>query len=290
MLLVCADDYGIGPETSRGLLELAAAGRIDAAVLLVNNPYAADAVKNWRRTGPSAELGWHPCLTLDGPVLPAREVASLVDSDGRFWPLPAFMKRWALGRLRPEHITAELFAQLGRFRELVGTDPAIVNAHQHVAVFEPVGTILAELLRNVRPFVRRVRERRVTLRQIAAARLKRIFLTTLARTSNRAFDRAHCPGNDTLAGIADHGDVHDPEFYSRWLARAPGDVVELMVHPGHRDETLVGRDCVPGDGCLERHVREQWLLEQDAFSVAVAAAGFRRVTPRELRGRRALAG
>ena len=32
------------------------------------------------------QLGWHPCLTLDRPVLPRARVPSLVD-DGRFRPL-----------------------------------------------------------------------------------------------------------------------------------------------------------------------------------------------------------
>ena len=45
------------------------------------------------------ELGWHPCLTIDAPVLPASQVPSLVAADGRFVTLGSLMKRLCLGRV-----------------------------------------------------------------------------------------------------------------------------------------------------------------------------------------------
>lgn len=282
-LIVCADDLGMGPETSRGILDLAVAGRITGTVLLVNAADAEAAVRAWRKAAPACDLGWHPCLTSDAPILPPRDVPSLVDRDGRFLPLGAFMKRWTLGRIRDAEVAAEWRAQLHRYREICGANPDIINSHQHVAVFPPLGAILADLLKPlpVRPYVRRVRETKSMLRQIPGARLKRFFLSNMARRANRDLDVAGFPGCDVLAGIANHGDVHEPGFFSRWLARTPGHVVELMVHPGHRDETLIGRDCVVGDGCLERREKERELLAEPAFLQAVSRAGFRLCRPSE---------
>src|SRR5262249_60479832 len=76
-LIVAADDFGIGPATSQGILDLAVLGRVTATVLLVNSPYAEPAVRAWRQAGQPVELGWHPCLTLDRPVLPPEIVPSL---------------------------------------------------------------------------------------------------------------------------------------------------------------------------------------------------------------------
>src|SRR5713226_2341116 len=59
-LVVTADDYGIGLATSQAILDLAVQGRVSCAVLLVNGPYAEDAVRAWRRAGEPLELGWHP--------------------------------------------------------------------------------------------------------------------------------------------------------------------------------------------------------------------------------------
>ena len=71
-LVVVADDYGIGPATSRAILELAAADRLSASVLLVNSPHAVEAVRQWRAAGGNhcLTLGWHVCLTMDRLRLP----------------------------------------------------------------------------------------------------------------------------------------------------------------------------------------------------------------------------
>src|SRR5262245_7573207 len=103
-LLVIADDIGIGPNTTTGILQLAAQGIVTGSALLVNSPYAVDAIHKWRRMGAPLELGWHPNLTLDAPLAPPAEVASLVRADGTFWPLGAFLKRWMLGLLKPPEI------------------------------------------------------------------------------------------------------------------------------------------------------------------------------------------
>src|SRR6476620_5162227 len=80
-LVVIADDFGIGSATSQGILDLAEAGVISGTVLLVNSPHAEADVAQWRKRGTPVPLGWHPCLTLDRPVLPTRKVKSLVNTD-----------------------------------------------------------------------------------------------------------------------------------------------------------------------------------------------------------------
>ncbi|HJZ55659.1 MAG TPA: ChbG/HpnK family deacetylase, partial [Gemmataceae bacterium] len=145
-LVVVADDFGIGPESDRAILELAADGLVTSAVLLVNSPYAPAAVAAWDRAGRPVELGWHPALTIDRPVLPAERVPSLVDAEGRFWPLGRFLRRSVLGQLCPTEVAGELAAQYHRFWELVGAPPRLVNSHQHVSLFRPVTAALHELL------------------------------------------------------------------------------------------------------------------------------------------------
>src|SRR5262245_14703553 len=110
-LLVTADDFGIGPATSQGILDLAGQGLVTAAVLLTNSPHAAAAVRAWRQAGARPEIGWHPCLTLDGPILPASRIPSLVRTDGQFRPLGPFLCRMFCGRVAFAEIEAELQAQ-----------------------------------------------------------------------------------------------------------------------------------------------------------------------------------
>lgn len=290
-LIVLADDYGIGPETSRGILELATRGVVTGTVLMVNSPHAPEALRAWRQAGVPMDLGWHPCLTQDPPVAGADNVPSLVGPDGRLWPLGKFLKRVAVGRIRAADVERELAAQYDRFVEWVGRPPSVVNAHQHAALFPPVGGALLRVLERspARPFVRRVVEPASMLARIPGARLKRSVLSALGRRQVRRLGRAGFPGADWMAGTTDPKWVQDPDFFARWLTLIPGRVVELVCHPGHLDATLVGRDCHEGDGLQRRRVDEYRLLADPSFDQACRRAGFVRVRPSEWaeRGRRA---
>lgn len=282
-LLVTADDFGIGVETSRGILDLAARGVVTSTVLLVNSPFAEASVRLWKSLGGPVELGWHPCLTLDAPVLPPGRVPTLVDADGRFRPLGAFLKNLIRGRVAAGEIEAELQAQYDRFRELVGHAPMNVNAHHHVHVFRPVGAALARVLagQSRRPFVRRVIESPRTLALVPGARLKRVLLS---RFGGRAARRHDWPGNDRLIGVTNPPCVHRPTFFTRWLRRAVGNAVELTCHPGYLDASIDGRDGTLADGQLHRRAAELERLRDPGFLDAARAAGFTLVTAAGLVG------
>jgi predicted glycoside hydrolase/deacetylase ChbG (UPF0249 family) len=283
-LVVIADDFGIGPETSRGILELACRGIITGTVLLANSPHAEQGVREWRRLGAGLEMGWHPCLTVDPPAAGAGRVPSLVGPDGCLWPLRQFIPRLVAGLLRADEIAIELEAQYLRFVELVGRPPAVVNSHQHVAVFPPVGRILRGILARRRPlpYLRRVREPWRLLADVPGARIKRAVLSSLGQLEALGQDRQGFPGNEWFCGTTDPPWVRDPEFFARWLDCVPGRVVELACHPGHHDDTLPGRDCKPGDGLQRRRVDELHLLLQPRFEDACRRAAFRRVPPSAL--------
>lgn len=283
-LLVTADDFGVGPETSRGILDLAARGVLTSTVLLVTSPHAAESVGLWRRSGAPLELGWHPCLTLDRPVLPADRVTSLVAADGRFHPHGEFLKRLLRGRIDRVEVEAEFRAQLDRFTDLVGRPPANVNGHHHVHVFGPVGEALRTVLAGVRPapFVRRVVEPWRTLATVRGARLKRLVLSRVGRKAAALQQAAGLPGAEWTLGITDPPYVRDPRFFRRWLARSPGRFVELTCHPGFLDATLDGRDGSFTDGQLHRRQRELELLRDPGFRTAVESEGFTLVTGAEM--------
>jgi chitin disaccharide deacetylase len=287
-LLVIADDFGIGPETSRGILDLAVRGLVTGTVLLVNSPSAPRAVSEWRRAGEPAELGWHPCLTLDGPISPIGSVPSLVGFDGKFWPLGTFLRHLFQRHIRPEEIRVELLAQYQRFVDLVGRPPGFINSHQHVALFAPIGDILMELLKTAPrpPYVRRVREPWSLLKTIGGARGKRMVLGTLGRRQARRLERAGFHGADWLVGLSNPNEARNPDYFTRWIEHTAGRAVELMCHPGHIDPALGGRDgTAPGSSQLWR-AEEYRRLGEPAFADACERAGFRRVRPTEWLERR----
>ena len=271
-----ADDFGIGPNTSRGILDLGQRGVVTSTVMLANSPYAEEGVAEWRKQGCPLELGWHPCLTLDAPILDAKLIPSLVGTDGRFLKLGAFLKRMVRGRIREDEIEAEFRAQFHRYLDLVGEPPANVNAHHHLHIFGPVGRALRAVLSEVepRPFLRRVVEPMRTLTGIRGARIKRMALTRFGRNAAKCQAAEGFPGAEWLMGVTDPPYVHRDEFFAEWLAAAPGHRVELTCHPGLLDITLQGRDGSLADGQLHRRQREYQLLGRPDFDEAVAAAGF----------------
>jgi predicted glycoside hydrolase/deacetylase ChbG (UPF0249 family) len=283
-LLVIADDFGIGPNTTAGILQVASKGMLSGAAFLVNAPSSVDAIRHWRKAGSTLELGWHPNLTLDYPIADRAQVPSLVRADGTFWPLSQFLKRWLFGRLNANEIHRELTLQLQRFIELVGHPPRFVNFHQHIALFAPVGGILLQVLAQLpeRPYVRRVREPWPILAKMSGARFKRVLLNYLGRRASRLQAAHGFPGNDWLAGLTNPRRVEDPLFFATWLKTMPGRIVELMCHPGQHDPTLIGRDCTETDGLVQQRVNELRLLQEPAFREAIQLAGFQLTTPTEL--------
>lgn len=282
-LLVVADDFGIGPETSRGILDLADLGTVGGSVLLVNSPFAAQAVDAWRASSRKLEIGWHPCLTLDRPLLAARNIPSLVEADGAFPRLGTFMRRLFSGRVAAGEIEAELRAQLERFQQLLGHAPLFVNFHHHLHVFPVVAGVLRKILCELRPrpYVRRVVESLPSLACAPGGRGKRAFLTLFGAAAARSQAAAHLPGNDLLAGISTPTSVCDPNYLLRWIPRVHGPTIELTCHPGHRDETLIGRDCTSRDGRVQARVEEFNRLADPQFKKLVSELGFELKRPSE---------
>ncbi|CAN5593587.1 chitin disaccharide deacetylase [soil metagenome] len=276
-LIITADDFGIGPETSRGILELAVRGTITSTVLLVNSPFAEEGVRQWNQRGRPLELGWHPCLTLDSPL--TNDVPSLVGPDGRFQSLGSLLKKIVLKRIVASELKTELRAQYQRFRDLVGHEPRNINGHHHVHIFEPVAAVLATILSEQvhTPYVRRVIESKRTLLKVKGARIKRLVLSRFGKRVTKDF-----PGNDTLLGITDPPFVHDEQFFLRWLSHARGECLELTCHPGHLDATLVGRDGSLADGQLHRRAAEFARLSNPVFLECLKAQGFQIVSAEKL--------
>jgi predicted glycoside hydrolase/deacetylase ChbG (UPF0249 family) len=281
-LVVVADDYGMGPETSRGILELAQVGAVTATVLLVNSPHAEDAVRHWQAAAPPADLGWHPCLTMDRPLSRPEDVPTLVGPDGRMGPLSRFLSRLLAGRIHAAEVRRELLAQYQRFRDLTGSLPLVVNTHHHVAAFSPVGAVLGDILREQapRPFLRRVREPWRQLLRVRGARFKRTALTLFGRAQARRQEQDGFPGASVLAGVGSPS--QDPAFFRRWLRQARGAVVELMCHPGWPDTTLLQRDLDSPPWAVEARAAERHWLAQEEFRQECRRAGFQLARPGSL--------
>jgi len=230
VLIVNADDYGLTPGVSAGILRAHRHGIVSSTTALAVGPaFAAHApalVDSGLPTG--AHLG---VVGEDPPVLSAREVPSLVDEHGRF-PLTwkTFVRRAALGRIDPDDLRHEFRAQLDVLRS-AGVDPTHIDAHQNLHLWPTVTTVVLELAREQRiPALRLTRTRQWSPTSFGVRTLSAV----LERRARRA--GMVVPAASTGLDEAGHLDPARLVASIESLAASGAASAELATHPGEADD------------------------------------------------------
>jgi predicted glycoside hydrolase/deacetylase ChbG (UPF0249 family) len=240
-VVLCADDFGLTDGVSRGILELAEAGRLSATGAMTNMP-------GWRRNAPGLRplkgrigIGLHLNLTTGRPLGPVPGL-----TDGVFPPLGEVLRRSLARRLPAEAVRQEFARQLDAFVELFGAAPEFVDGHQHVHVLPGVRqALLAELKgRGLagRLWLRDPSDRIGSIRRRRIGRGKALVVKGLAHGFRRSALAAGFAVNEGFSGFAPF-DLSVPVgaiFADALTALGPHPVV--MCHPGHVDDELRGLD------------------------------------------------
>jgi chitin disaccharide deacetylase len=208
-LIVNADDFGLTPGVSRGILEAGATGIVTSTTLIVNRPIDPELIGRLKASGLGA--GLHLNLTLGTPIAHPRRVPSLVDGDGRFIRDP----REAASRADKDEARIELGNQIDAFRALMGRFPTHLDSHHHVGRHEPILELVFDFARAIKVPVR-TQDGEVR----AAARGLKI------RTP------------DHFMGEADSEPYWSAERVLEHLRTLPPGVTEFMTHPGYFDDDL----------------------------------------------------
>lgn len=206
-LIINADDLGLSPGCNQGIIRAMTEGVVSDTTLLVNTDHTADAVARLKAAGLGA--GLHLNLTHGRPLLPAREVPSLVDAAGLFHrPVNR-----VVAVLEPHEAELELTAQVEKFLA-AGLALTHLDSHHHAHSYP-------ELLEVVISLARRLD---VPLRQTGPAVRTRIAAAGIP-CPDAFSDAFYGPGvtADSLrAIISGHGQG----------------VLEIMSHPADPDDVL----------------------------------------------------
>jgi predicted glycoside hydrolase/deacetylase ChbG (UPF0249 family) len=249
-VILVADDFGISDGVSRGIEELAAAGRLSATSAIVTLPTwpAAGGGHGPRlsRLRDGVAIGLHLNLTLSAPLGPMPYLAP----DHRLPPHPSLLRRSLTGGLDMGEITAEILRQLQAFERETGHRPDYLDGHQHVHALPVVRTSLLQALQSYDP------DRRILVRDpadSAAAILRRGISTTkalvIASVSAGFGAMVRKAGFATNNGFSGVSAFDERTPYVTELAaffRAPGRRHLVMCHPGHPDDALAELDPVVG--------------------------------------------
>jgi predicted glycoside hydrolase/deacetylase ChbG (UPF0249 family) len=226
-VIVGADDLGLSPGVTQGILDAHREGVVRSTSLLVTFPGGQEAA-NLARNEPGLEVGLHLDLVGGRPASDRRRVPTLVDADGRFHRLPQFTARLLTGRINLTEVATEVRAQVARAREW-GIEPRAWDSHRHTHLMPPLSRVVADIAREegVR-YLRRARPPRFAATAKAQLIGAASFVSGLLQRG--------LPGNDWFVDLTALPKRPDPASVALYAAY-PG-LGEIVAHPGHPDAAL----------------------------------------------------
>ena len=241
-LIINADDFGLTAGVNRAILELHEAEVLTSTTLMAKAAATEEAIE-LARSMPSLGVGCHVVLVDGEPVLPARELPTLVDQrTGRFQPtLGMFLPRLLSGRIRRSEIEAEAAAQIALLQSR-GVALTHIDTHKHVHMFPKVlrPVLRAATAAGIR-IVRNPFEPGWSLRATPGAPwLRRAEVTQLRRLEGafrRIVAKEGVATTDGAIGVLATGTL-DAVTVASLLRNMPGGTWELVSHPGYNDAEL----------------------------------------------------
>lgn len=207
-LIINADDLGLTPGCNYGIVKAITEGIVTDTTLLVNTEYTGSAVELLRQHN-IERVGLHLNLAFGRPLLPAAEVPSLIDEQGRFRRKVAE----TAAIIKPKEIKHELIAQVEKFLE-TGLGLTHLDSHYHVHAIPVVLEIVIELARELNVPLRQVND---TVRQ----NVRKAGVVTTEHISLDFYKQGA-----TLENLQHIIESHQEG------------ALEIMCHPGEPDQVL----------------------------------------------------
>lgn len=129
-LIINADDFGLTEGVNQAIIDLANKGTLSSTTVMVNMPFANEAIK--LKEYPSFSIGLHFNLTEGKPISEPEKCSSLLDADGNFYSYSTFVKKLKNGAIKQEHILEELRAQYNKLTEIIECSPSHIDSHQNI--------------------------------------------------------------------------------------------------------------------------------------------------------------
>lgn len=228
LLIVNADDLGLAPGVTRGILELARLGVVTSTSLLPNLPGSAAALAAAREM--RLDVGLHLNLCAGVPLSPPHTVPSLLRRDGAFATAGAIARRRYAGRLRLDDVEREWSAQI-EWCLAQGARPSHLDSHCQLHGLSGLYHLTLRLAR------------RYGIAGVRSAAAGFIWqtpgLSRLRVTLRRAPTHDSVPFHpDFFSVLSVLGQMRSARPLQALLRALPPGVTELVCHPGHVDDEL----------------------------------------------------
>jgi chitin disaccharide deacetylase len=207
-LIINADDLGLTPGCNDGIVRAITEGIVTETTLMMNTGYTQDAVTKLKGYGIN-RIGIHLNLTFGMPLLPAAQVPSLVDGNGRFHRRIAPV----VDSMNPSEVHREFSAQIEKFLA-TGLGLTHLDSHHHAHAYPQIIDVAISLAQQLG----------VPLRQTSEAVRQKIRGAGIATTDFIALDfYEHGVSANNLQEI---------------MRRYRKGTLEIMCHPAEPDLLL----------------------------------------------------
>ena len=225
ILALCADDFGLAPGISAGIVRLAESQRLTAVSCITNSPHWAEQAARLQGLPDTVDVGLHLNFT-EGKPLSARLA--------KRWPtlpsMPALIARAHLGLLPTAEMRNEVHAQLRAFIHAYGAPPRFIDGHQHVHHLPGLRDTILDMTEHLQPLP----ALRNTGRLLGpGSAFKRwVIEHTGGRSLARSLKQRVLAHNPALLGAYDFEALDYGSLMRAWLKALPPEGGLLFCHPG----------------------------------------------------------
>jgi len=256
MIILCADDLGLADGVSRGIQDLATAGRLSAASAMVTFESWSQAAGRLAGIRKISAVGLHLNLTLGVPLIATHE-RHVSGTDGEFLPLRKLTYHALTRRLNRTALQREIQAQITQFRDKLGSLPDFIDGHQHVHGLPVIRDALVAAIETFAwphpPLIRTPSNANSISASAIKSASKSALVAGLTRGLRPRLHRARLPTNDTFSGFSTFQLGSDYRVELSRALNTPDDKCHLvMCHPGYVDDELRAS----GDPLIERRAEE----------------------------------
>lgn len=237
-LIVNADDFGRHELINRAVEKAFNTGCLRSATLMAGGIAFDDAVSVAKKIS-GLGVGIHFTLANGNPVLPPKEIPSLVTEEGIFHAdYVKFLKRYLSGKISLAEVRSELAAQLDKIQR-ASLNLTHVDSHQHLHHVPGIVEIVLELAQAAGIHSMRVANTKIFDGELDSLGkfVGRLGLGSLAKFAAHSAHKKNFATPEHFAGIV-AGESVSENFMLKLIENLRDGTTEVMLHPGTDNKIL----------------------------------------------------
>ena len=235
-IILCADDYALTPEISRGIRDLISNKRITATSCMVCSPYFEE--ESAKLCELDVDIGLHLTLTTHSPL------NNLTHEKVKFpLSISQFYNHYFFGDLSIDFIETEFRSQLSLFKKTFGKHPDHIDGHHHIHQLPKISKMLSELIDEESPgsAVRITKDRHLRVIQRKTAIIKTLFIDALGRLAYKTMKNKNRKFT-AFSGVYNFSTALGVDDIFQRLFKFSLDGELIMCHPGYSCDLLQNID------------------------------------------------